>query len=260
MATASEPVRFPLQIEEFVKPQTRQEESHTLEELVGVRLIDAGGRELYRATRANGGTQKCETLKERLEEGWLGLEAENVEITDQQPRWTLRQFMETDLPVIGGALLGGLVAAGLFVGVEGSSFSLLGVLFVIIWGGFLGGVLGGAVRKLVAQTYLPPRLDQERMCPPYHLAGQMCLEENGQHDLPRVVCRMHIQDKLGQTAPVMERTIYRADPAGEEVARVMEVVREARQIQALLPDAERKPGQGWLTRACKLLPSAGQNT
>lgn len=210
-------VHFPLHLERFVYAAEKTEADGPPQ--TGLKLVDHQGRMLCRGPQTTKNQRQIQQLKDRLEEGHLGLRAagdvQNSPPKSQQDK--TQKILNVAVVILVAFMLlfsvleigGGVLATGLMA--------------------FLGIFLGPGI----IENHYDQLVETGEVCPPYHLYGFMKLEEENHH--PRAVCSIEIRGSLGTVAGVIERPIETVDREGQEVSRVIDVVRQAQNIRNQLP-------------------------
>lgn len=206
-------VIFPLKLKDFVYAQ----EDKGAAPQMGVELIDAGGRPLYRGHVQQGAREEAQQLKTRLEEGRLGLQAE---LPRSKGAWWDSLNVERPYQVLFG--IASLLIMGMIVstvlGASGWTLLLGGAGLSVLFGGLT-----------VLDEVRENRLMDDKAHPPFRLQGNMLVQENQEDDaVPEVVASVEILGGWGSQAGCFQRPIVETDLEGEEISRIIEVTREAR--------------------------------
>lgn len=209
-------VAFPLQIKNFAYAQ---EKGGTPQ--MGVELVDDQGHALYRGHAQQGAREQAHKLKARLEEGQLGLEAElpNQRDIAKLSRPYVRLFSLTLVAMGASIVLNILGASGWAVLV-----AFLG----------LGFFLGEGTRL---EDVAKHRRQDDKVYPPFRLEGNMRVEgPKNDNVVPGVACSIEIVGTWGSRTGRFQRLVARPDQEGEEVARIIEVIREAQNHREALAE------------------------
>lgn len=214
------PVEFPLRVEEFV--YTRDEgERQPGGPRKGVRLIDSRDHVLYQDHHSPQTRKIAQRLQEQLEEGKVCLQA-HLPSTPQIP-----PFAQRIKRTIWAIALGMLVVAATLLAIE---VNLMSAIFSFVAGMML--IHGSGIAQKARQE----RLGKSQAHPPYRLQGQMRVEgDTSEGHIPNVACQISIKDDLEETVGVFRHTVDPDKREAEEMSRVVDCVREARQARKQLP-------------------------